>query len=107
MNSMLRLICLGVFIATGSGCSCVEKYSYQPDEGYVPDAKTASKIAEAVWVPIYGEKTIAAEKPFKVALKEGVWTVEGADLPPNMDGGVAIIEIAKVDGRILRVSHGQ
>ena len=82
-------------------------YSYQPKDGYVPDAKTALKIAEAVLVPIYGEKQIASERPLHAVLKKGVWTVEGQNnLPPGDFGGTAIIEISKTDGRILRVSHG-
>src|SRR5262249_7899264 len=34
----------------------------RPKEGYVPDAATAIKIAEAVWIPIYGEETLKNEK---------------------------------------------
>ena len=84
------------------------KHSFKPKDGYVPDAKTAIKIAVAVWEPIYGEKQIAGEKPYSASLDtNGVWIVEGS-LPKGMvKGGVAIAEIAKDDGRILRVSHGK
>ena len=41
------------------------------------DARTAVKIAVAVWAPIYGEKEIAKEKPYHATLTNGVWTVEG------------------------------
>ena len=81
--------------------------SYVPSNGFVPDAATASRIAEAVWIPIYGESQIAAEKPFKVTLKGDVWTVTGKDLRLYSMGGVAEADISKRDGRILRVSHGQ
>jgi NTF2 fold immunity protein len=77
-----------------------------PPEGYVLDADTAIAIAVAVWGPIYGEDNISREKPFAVSLLNGVWTVEGS-LPKGMMGGVAVAEIAKADGRILRVSHGK
>ena len=80
---------------------------FTPPNGFVPDAATASRIAEAVWIPIYGEQHIAAEKPFKVSLKGDVWTVTGKDLPKGTVGGVAEAEISKIDGRILRVIHGQ
>lgn len=87
-----------------------EKHSYKPKDGYVPDASTAIKIAEAVLLPIYGEKVIDEEKPLKAVLKDGVWIVEGT-LPclegKRCLGGVAIIEISKDDGRVLRVSHGK
>ena len=88
------------------------KHSAKPKEGFVPDAKTAIKIAVAVWEPIYGEKEIAREKPYHARLgTNGVWTVEGS-LPKfsfsgPVLGGVAIAEIAKDDARILRVSHGR
>jgi hypothetical protein len=81
--------------------------SFVPPKGFVPDAVTASRIAEAVWIPIYGEALIAKEKPFKVTLHGDVWTVTGKDLPLEWNGGVAEADISKRDGRILRVIHGQ
>jgi hypothetical protein len=81
--------------------------SYIPPKGFVPDAATASRIAEAVWIPIYGEQNIAKEKPFKVTLRKGVWTVTGKDLPDDGGGGVAEADISMRDGRILRVIHGK
>ena len=61
-------------------------------------------IAEAIWIPIYGIKQIESEKPFSAELKDGVWTVTGS-LPAGWKGGVALIEIAKQDARVIRVSH--
>ena len=72
----------------------------------MPNAATAKRIAEAVWLPIYG-KSVLNEKPFKARLtNEGVWVVEGS-LPKDMLGGVAYIEISRRDGRILEVTHGK
>jgi NTF2 fold immunity protein len=82
------------------------KHTYRPPAGYVPDAATAIKIAVAIWEPIYGAKLIASEKPFRAALHNGVWTVTGS-LPKNIPGGVAVAEISKKDGTILRVSHSK
>jgi hypothetical protein len=82
------------------------KHNVKSAEGYVPDEATAIKIAVAVWEPIYGANHIAGEKPYHAALHDGVWTVTGS-LPKQMLGGVAIAEISKQDGRILRVSHGR
>ena len=78
----------------------------KPKGGYVPDAATAIKIAVAVWTPMYGEEQIASEKPYRATLSNGVWFVEGS-LTTNYVGGVAEAEIARDDGRILRVIHGQ
>ncbi len=73
----------------------------------VPDAETAIKVAVAVWEPIYGKKEIAGEKPYKASLDaHGVWIVEGS-LPKGMHGGVAVAEIEKDNGKILRISHGK
>lgn len=77
-----------------------------PEAGFVPDAATAIRIAEAVWLPIYGE-TVLTEKPFEARLiGKGVWVVQGS-LPKGMKGGVPYIEISKRDGRILEVTHGK
>ena len=96
---MLLLTTTALIIAEG-------KHNYKPKDGYVPDEKTAIRIAVAVWIPIYGEKQIEGEKPYHAKLDKGIWTVEGS-LPEYTLGGVALAEIAKDDGRILRVSHGQ
>jgi hypothetical protein len=80
--------------------------NYIPSDGCVPDKKTALKIAEAVLVPIYGEEVIEKEKPFVAILKDGVWTVNGT-LPKGMLGGVALVQISKIDGKIIRIIHGK
>ena len=78
---------------------------WAPPNGFVPNEATAIRIAVAVWEPIYGVAQIAAQKPYRVRLEKGVWIVEGT-LHSEV-GGVAIAEISKSDGRVLRVSHGQ
>ena len=93
-------------IASSARAQGAPKHSYIPPMGFVPDSTTAVRIAEAVWVPIYGEQQIARERPFIAMLHNGVWTVSGS-LPPGQPGGVAIAEISKRTGRILRVSHGR
>ena len=81
------------------------EHNCRPDAGYVPDAKTAMKIAEAVWLPIYGA-TVLEKRPWSVQLVDDVWVVEGS-LPRVMPGGVPIARISKRTGEILRVSHGK
>ena len=100
-------VCAGLLALLLTGVMAQEnKHNYLPPNGCVPDAKTATAIAVAVWTPIYGEKSIAGEKPYKAHLQNGVWTVEGS-LPERHPGGVAVAEISKKDGRILRISHGR
>ena len=104
LRSIFLIAAFSGAIAAG-GAAFESSESNIPPKGFVPDAATASRIAEAVWIPIYGEKQIAAEKPFKVTLRGNVWTVTGRDLPADSAGGVAEADISKRDGRILRVSH--
>jgi len=75
-----------------------------PANGYVPDEKTAVRIAEAVLSPIYGEDHIIKERPFHASLKDGVWTVSGS-LPEGWIGGTAVIHIDKRTGAILSHIH--
>ena len=106
---MKRLILLFTVVAGSVAvllAAEVSKHNVKPKAGYVPDAKTAIRIAVAVWEPIYGEEQIAKQKPYKAALTNGIWTVEGS-MPELMVGGVAVAEIAKDDARIIRVSHGR
>jgi NTF2 fold immunity protein len=86
------------------------KHSYTPANGLVPDSATAVRIAEAVLVPIYSESVVAKERPFRATLVGEVWIVEGTlpcDGTGDCVGGVAVVEISKKDGRVLRVSHGK
>jgi NTF2 fold immunity protein len=86
-------------------------HSYIPPGGFIPDSATAVAVAVAIWSPIYGAAQIETERPYVAHLHGGVWTVSGS-LPSAPSGsatigGVATAEIAKVDGRVLRVSHGK
>jgi hypothetical protein len=81
------------------------KHSVLSSAGFVPDEVTATRIAEAVWIPIYGRKQIEEERPFVATLSNGVWTVTGT-LPEGYVGGTAVAEISKESGCILRISHG-
>jgi ketosteroid isomerase-like protein len=83
-----------------------EKHSYVPPKGFVPDSDTAIRLALAVWTPIYGEKQLTSEKPFRAQLRGDTWFVNGS-LPKGWDGGVVEAEIDKRDGKILRVSHAK
>ena len=50
---------------------------FMPDDGCVPDNETAIRIAEAIWIPIYGDE-IYERKPFIAELiGDSVWAVAG------------------------------
>lgn len=90
-----------VMVATASSL-----HFFVPKNGFVPNDVTAIRIAEAVWEPIYGKENISRQQPLKASLANEVWTVVGS-LAEGSKGGVALAEIRKQDGRILRVSHGK
>ena len=98
-------ICIIVYLAV----SCIEgKRDLPKDElqlhGYVPDEETAIRIAEAIWLPIYG-KEIDSEKSFHAVLKgDSVWIVEGT-LERGAVGGTAYAEIRKRDCKVLKITH--
>jgi hypothetical protein len=108
MKSWMVLLC-SVLTVTALG------QGYKPKSGYVPDSGTAVKIAEAVLIPVYGEKQIESERPFTAKLKDDVWTVTGTLRCPDAkggtttscDGGVAEVRLAKNDGRVLYMMHGE
>jgi hypothetical protein len=81
------------------------KKSHKPSGGFVPDARTASAIGEAVASALYGDDSAGRQKPFRADLRGGVWTVMGTPNPSGAYGGVAVIQIRKEDGRVVFAIH--
>ena len=79
--------------------------SIHPRNGFVPDAATAVRIAEAVAVAQWGEKVISEELPFKGRLRNDVWTVKGTLHPQGAAGGTGVVQISKATGAILFAVH--
>jgi hypothetical protein len=71
-------------------------------DGLVYNEATAIKIAEAIWLPIYGGD-IYTQKPFTAKLIDSVWVVNGT-VHATL-GGAPHIKIRKMDGKILEVTH--
>jgi hypothetical protein len=107
MRTATLFVALTIF-AEFAIAQSTSQHNYKPIAGYVPNAATAIRIAVAVWTPIYGEKKIAAQAPYSAELIEGVWHVTGSlrSGGKNVLGGTAVAEIAKEDGKVIRVSHG-
>jgi hypothetical protein len=105
IQSKISKLTAGVVLFSLLACSSPHATDL-PKDGFVPDAKTAIKIAVAVWGPIYGEEHISSEQPFTAVLTNGVWLVDGS-LPKGWAGGTVHAEISKDDGRILKVVHSQ
>lgn len=77
---------------------------YIPKNGFIPDSETAIKIAQAIWLPIFGN-LIYESKPFHARLLEdSIWIIEGT-LPEGAVGGVPYAAIRKSDCSVLKVVH--
>ena len=106
VSLLMKPILVAMLLAVASLAIAQDKpHSFAPKAGFVPNEATAIKIAEAVWLPIYGTK-IYDKKPFVAKAKGDVWLVEGS-LQEGTLGGVPLAEISRLDGRVIRVSHGQ
>jgi hypothetical protein len=73
-----------------------------PKGDVVPDADTAKRIAEAVWIPQFGADTVARQSPVKVKLvklelKFNVWIVTGS----SSTEAPLFAFILQTNGRIL------
>jgi ATP-dependent Clp protease ATP-binding subunit ClpA len=77
-----------------------EMESELPKSGPVPDADTAKRIAEAVWIPQYSADTVASQAPIQAELKFNVWIVTGSSSAAPL-----FAFIFQRDGRILSVGQ--
>ena len=77
-----------------------------PPSSLIPDAKTATAVARAILIPIYGAQAIQKEEPL-VAVRSGdIWTVTGTlACAPRCVGGTAKVTLSAKDGRIISVIH--
>ncbi len=109
MRFVTAACCVVVLLGIGWG------QGHSPPGGFVPDALTAVKVAEAVLIPVYGEKQIELERPFHAVLQGDSWTVSGTlrcpdgkgGMTTDCVGGVAEVHISKRDARILAMIHGK
>ena len=106
LNSFLLTLIITSICLTSCHTHNEGNVEWKPEDGYISNETSAIKVAEVVWLNVYGPE-IENDKPFKAKLKDGkIWIVEGT-LDPNKLGGVPYIEIQKSDGKILKVIHGK
>ncbi len=105
----LFLAPIALVLAVSTGLSQARRASsFKPKDGFVPDAETAVKIAEAVLTPVRGEKQIASERPFTATLHGDAWKDESTlNCAPACGGGTAEVKISKTSGRILFMNHSE
>lgn len=111
LKSALISILLAITLSSNAFCAESKKTqveSIDPKNGVFNlnlDKENAVKIAEIVLCHIYG-KQVLKERPWNVEELEKSFLISGT-LPPNMLGGVALIEISKVNGQVIRYIHGK
>jgi hypothetical protein len=107
---LITLLLLLMVVGDSDQSSSAEPRGFVPRSGFVPDAATALKIAEAVLIPVYGEAVVHSERPFKAVLKGDAWIVTGSvpcDGPPGAVclGGESDVRISKKTAQILFMTH--
>lgn len=104
-SKISKLLIFSIFLVSCFSFNASYRNSQTPQNGYVPNKETAAKIAEVIWIPLFGEKVLNF-KPYKVTLKnDSVWAVEGT--LKDSKGGVPYMEISKMDCKVLLVKHGK
>ena len=107
---MKRQALYALFVLAWPLCIEAAHAQYVPPNGIIPNAETAIAVARAILIPIYGADTVRGEEPLVAEQKPDRWIVRGSlncGGAPTCVGGTAEIEIAKNDGRVLRVTHYQ
>lgn len=74
-----------------------------PDEGVIPTAEVAAKVALAISIVKYGDEVLE-EMPLQICQIGGVWKIQGT-LRDGVKGGVIHIELNKSDGKIRSMWH--
>lgn len=118
MNKLLIFFLLLLYYNKGSHATAGIVHLFSMPT-LVPDSTTAVKIAEVIWLPLFGEK-IYNEQPFVAKLiGDSVWQVTGSssiksdshvhggNIITIYSGGVAYIKIKKSNCEILDVGHGK
>jgi hypothetical protein len=82
--------------------------SYKPKEGYIKNAETAAKIAEAIGMSFYGKNVIEQQMPLIVKRQNNIYIVKGKfQGTSEMNGGVFEIRLSSDDGSVLGMIHGE
>ena len=73
------------------------------------DEASAVKIAEVIFVKVYGERVLA-ERPWKVKLEkdDSIFFIEGTfNAPKGARGGVGEIRIKRSNAEVVSILHGK
>ncbi len=102
-NVFRTLILFFMFVSCSYGTT---DKSALPSQGVIPNEDTAVKVAEALFIPIFGADEVAKYSPYHARFKDGLWTVYGT-LKSGSRGGTPQMTIQKKDGKVIEVWHSQ
>ena len=102
-----HLLCASILVATSLLAinALAQTHSYTPPGGMVPNEAVARAVAKVYLTAVYGQAEIESQLPLIVSLKDKVWTIKGSFNKKHSVGGVAEIDLAQQDGRVLRLTH--
>ncbi|HEX7637548.1 MAG TPA: NTF2 fold immunity protein [Burkholderiaceae bacterium] len=72
----------------------------------VSSEQMAAALAEVYVTYVYGAQAAQSQKPYRVQALPEAWQVEG-QLPEAMLGGTFELRLARMDGRVLALSHSR
>ena len=79
---------------------------FPPKGGIVPDKETAKRIAEAIWLPLYGDM-IYDQRPYRIKLiNDSIWLVHG-NISGDRVGMTVYAKIRKTDGKVVIAVRGK
>jgi hypothetical protein len=103
MGQACRLVLIALIFATRLGA--IDNKGRLPENGVIPDERTAIAVAEAVFRPVYGKDYVDKFRPYHAVLEDNAWTVYGTLRPAGAHGGTPQLRINKADGRVLEIWH--
>lgn len=106
-RNLIKILVIVTILLSG----CQQKNAareWKESDGLIPDSTTAVKIAEIIWLNVYGENVLDT-KPYKAKLIDNkVWIVEGTlNKGADYDGGTPYLEIQKDNCKVIGISHSK
>ncbi|UGS39952.1 NTF2 fold immunity protein [Pseudocitrobacter corydidari] len=90
----------------GESVECFSKSTDVSKDYLVANKELVQKLAEVYVEERYGKNNAQREKPYHISDEGKFWQVNG-NIKPNTTGGVFVIKIDKLDGRVISFTHGK
>ncbi len=107
--ALVTLISIASFVSVASGTQSKEAGRLELSYDLKLDETSAVKIAEVIFVKVYGAKVLS-QKPWKAKLEKDdtIFHIEGTfNLPKDTYGGVAEIWIKRSNAEVVSIMHGK